>query len=394
MEAVKVGADMEYYRDTFLEIDLDHVYHNVTHLIQHYSSDITLMAVIKADSYGHGAIMVAKTLLEAGVRYFAVATLDEAIELRRAHIKCPILILGGVRIKDLKLIRKLNLSIGVHSLTWLEDAMAVYHGKPVRVHLKYDTGMGRLGLTDESAFTDAADRIRKSAHFDLKGVYSHLATAEETDENYYQYQVDRFEKALEKIDLQGLFVHIGNSAGSLKPKPEHINMVRVGLFINGVKPAKTTPLSFELKPSLSLYSKLVQVKTVKPRTKLSYNGIYETRETEFIGTIPIGYADGYDRRLQDGRVYINGVYCDIVGRICMDYCLVRLPLPFKEGTRVELIGEHVTIDEYAEKIKTNNYHATCQFSDRLPRIYLRHGKIIKIVNRRLMARIGGYHELS
>ena len=379
---------MKYYRDTYLEINLDNVIHNVTHILTK-TKDMTLMAVIKADSYGHGAFMIAKTLLEVGVRYFAVATVDEGIELRRARITCPILILGGVRVEDLRIINKYKLTISIHSLDWLKKANDSYHGKPISIHLKIDTGMGRLGLTTKDELHDAIQLINQNSHFKFDGIFSHLATSEETDETYYQMQLHRFETMLEGIDLNNKLIHIANSAGSLKPRPKHVNAVRVGLMINGQKPSKELPLDFELKQSMSLYSKLVQVKTVPMGEKLSYNGLYVTHDIEYIGTIPIGYADGYDRRLENGRVYIEGEYCPIVGRICMDYCLVKLPKPFVEGTKVELVGEHISIDEYAEKIKTNNYQATCIFSDRLPRIYKRNNQIVKTVNRRLLARIGG-----
>ncbi len=385
---MKAGVPVEYFRDTYLEINLDHVYHNVTNLIHNFALNTTMMAVIKADAYGHGAIMVAKTLIEAGIRHFGVATLDEALELRRAKINCPILVFGGIRIGDLIVVQKHHLTLCIHSEEWLNRALDSYIGPSIDVHLKYDTGMGRVGITDEVTFIELFEKIKKCKQFKIKGVLSHLATSEEMDDTYYQLQISRFESLLEKLDLKGLHVHIANSAGSLKPIPKHVNMVRIGLFINGIRPASHIDLPFVLKPSLSLYSRLVQIKSVPPGVRLSYNGIYETQKNEIIGTIPIGYADGYDRRLLNGRVYIEGYYCDIVGRICMDYCLVRLPLAFKEGTRVELIGEHVTLDEYANKINTNNYQATCQFSDRLPRIYYRNQKIVKIVNRRLMTKIG------
>ncbi|PKL00132.1 MAG: alanine racemase [Tenericutes bacterium HGW-Tenericutes-1] len=380
---------MRYYRDTYLEINLDNVIHNITHIMAK-TKDMTLMAVIKADSYGHGAFMIAKTLLEAGVSHFAVATVDEGIELRRARIKCPILVLGGVRVEDLRIVSKYNLTISVHSLDWLKKAMVAYQGKIISIHLKIDTGMGRLGLTTKEELDEAIQLLHSHKHFYFEGIFSHLATSEESDETYYQMQLHRFESMLNGLDLINKYVHIANSAGSLKTPPKYVNAIRVGLMINGQKPSKDIPFDFELKQSMSLYSKLVQVKVVPKGEKLSYNGIYETQDIEeYIGTIPIGYADGYDRRLENGRVYIDGEYCKIVGRICMDYCLVKLPRLLPEGTMVELIGEHISIDEYAEKIKTNNYQATCIFSDRLPRVYKRNGQIIKTINRRLLARIGG-----
>lgn len=379
---------MKYYRDTYLEINLDHVLSNVTHLLA-LSQDMAFMAVIKADSYGHGAVMIAKTLLEAGVTYFAVATVDEAIELRRAKLTCPILVLGGVPLRDLNVISKYDISITVHSLDWLIHAVEIVQDQTIKVHLKVDSGMGRLGFNSIDQFHQAIHLLESNPHWAIEGIFSHLATSEESDDHYYQMQVNRFESFLEGLDVNNKFIHIGNSAGLLKPKPKHVNMVRVGLMLNGQKPGPNVTISFQLKQSLSLYSSLVQVKHVPKGEKISYNGIYQTTSDEIIGTIPIGYADGYDRRLQNGRVYIEGEYCPVVGRICMDYTLVKLPKAFKEGTKVELIGEHISIDEYADKIRTNNYQATCLFSDRLPKVYTKNGNIIKVINRRLYPRYGG-----
>jgi alanine racemase len=160
-------------------------------------------------------------------------------------------------------------------------------------------------------------------------------------------------------------------------------MVRIGLFINGICPSPAVRLVFDLKPSLSLSSRLIQVKSVPAHSKISYNGLYETTKETIIGTIPIGYADGYDRRIKDGRVWVDGMYAKIVGRVCMDLIMVELPRWVEEGTLVELIGPHVTLYEYSSWINTNTYHATCAFSDRIPRIYHRFQSVIAVVNRRI-----------
>lgn len=380
---------MKFHRNTYMEINLNHVLHNVQSLKTMYFPNLDIMAVIKADSYGHGAVMVARALETLKVAYFAVATLDEAIELRRAHITTPIFILGGVRIEDLPLIVKYQLTISVHSLYWLERASMIPHLKPIKIHLKLDTGMHRLGMTPEE-FRMAYELVRTSKTWKLEGIFSHLATSEEDDQSYYQQQMTLFQSCLDKIDTNGLIIHIDNSAGAIKPHPPFVTMVRIGLMINGQKPRPDLKLSFDLKPSLSLYSSLVQVKLVPKNQKLSYNGLYKTKDDEWIGTIPIGYADGLDRRYFDGYVYVDGHRCLIVGRICMDYTLIRLPKYYPEGTQIEIFGEHISIDEYAEKIKTNTYQATCLLSDRLPRLYRFNDKIVSVVNRRLLGKIGGH----
>jgi alanine racemase len=387
MDATGAGGNMPFYRDTYIEIDLDAVFQNVVNLKRHFYDGLDVLGVVKADSYGHGAVMVARTLLEAGVRHFAVATIDEALELRDNGIVAPILVFGSVDIRYLPLAAEHDLTITAYSHAWLKNALAVSVAKPLSVQIKVDTGMNRLGIVDETQFRDAVALVRGSGRFRLTGVYTHLATAEEEDETYYRMQIARFEHLLAGIDTTGLMIHAANSAGSLKRPPQCVNMVRIGLLLNGISPSPSIRLPFHLQPSLGLYSKIVQVKTVPAHAKISYNGTYETPAEAVIGTIPIGYADGYDRRLKNGRVYLNGGFAPVVGRICMDYAMVLLDATVEPGTRVELLGPHIPLEEYCGWIGTNNYHATCAFTDRLPRVYKRHGEVVAVVNRRLANRI-------
>ncbi len=378
---------MPFYRDTYIEIDLDAVYQNAVNIRSHLGRNLAVIGVVKADAYGHGAVMVARTLVEAGVGHFAVATIDEAIELRSNGITQPILIFGSVDVKDLDVVAAYDLTVTAFSYAWLLKALAAPREKPIAIQIKIDTGMNRLGIIDTDEFHQAVDLIRSHDGFRLTGIYSHLATAEETDECYYEMQIARFQDLLATIDLTGLDIHIANSAGSTKAPPPCVTMIRIGLFLNGISPAKTLALPFSLKPSLGLYTKIIQVKKVPAHTRISYNGIYETTKETIIATLPIGYADGYDRRLKNGRIYLNGHYATVVGRVCMDYTMAELAEPVEPGTRVELIGPHLPLEEYCERIQTNNYHATCALTDRLPRVYRRHGAVVAVVNRRIGGKI-------
>ncbi|MCK7484702.1 MAG: alanine racemase [Bacillus subtilis] len=314
---------------------------------------------------------------------FAVATLEEAMELRRNGIDGIILIFGHIRVDDLPLASKHHLTLSVNHRGWLEEAIQSYAGDPIDLHVKVDTGMHRLGILTPEEFRTVLDLIKAAKGFRLSGIYSHLAASETNDERYYQYQMSQFATFLQDVDLTGLAVHIANSGGSVKAHPNFITMVRIGLFLHGVQPGKDMKLAFPLKPTLSLFTSIVQVKHLPRGSKLSYNGLYETRaKDEIIATIPIGYADGFDRRLENARVYVDNEYAPIVGRICMDYAMIRLARDLPVGTRVELIGEHVTADEFAIKCKTNTYQVFCQLSDRLPRIYYQNGTIVDVVNRR------------
>jgi alanine racemase len=380
---------MTFYRDTYLEINLDAVYQNIVRLKRHFYDGLEVIGVVKADAYGHGAVMVARTLLEADVRQFAVATIDEAIELRENGIDAPILVFGSVDTRFLPVAASYGLTVTAYSFHWLQSALAQPQEKPVSVQIKFETGMNRLGIVDPERFREAIRLLRNSRDYRLTGVYSHLATAEEAEGEYYGMQVARFQEMLAGIDLTGLQVHLANSAGSLRKPPPGVNAVRVGLFLNGIAPtpAIRATLPFELKPSLSLWSKIVQVKTVPAHTRVSYNGTYETTRETVIGTMPIGYADGYDRRMTNGRVWIDGGYFPVVGRVCMDYAMVVLEEGIGPGARVELIGPHIPLEDYCGWVGTNNYHATCAFTDRLPRVYRRGGNIVAVVNRRPANRI-------
>jgi alanine racemase len=379
----RVGGNMDFYRDTWIEVDLDAITHNVTNIKNHYAKDKLLFAVVKADAYGHGAIMVAKTALKAGADYLAVATLDEAIELRRHKIKAPILVLGYVNRSGLKLAAKYKITITVHNIKWLKKVVKFYRGKTIQVHLKVDTGMHRIGVLTKEELIESVALIRNSHSLHLNGIFTHLATAEEDDETYYHLQLNRFKELLQAIDIKDLIIHLANSAATVKFEHDFTNAVRVGLMMYGLMPKKEMSVAFDVLQAISLYGKLIHCKKLEPKKRVSYNGIYETKEHEWIGTLAIGYADGWDRRMENGQVYLNGELCPVVGRICMDQTMIKLPHLVEEGSLVELIGPHISVDEIAKRIRTINYQTVCQLSDRLPRIYKRKGKVVKVINRRL-----------
>jgi len=342
------------------------------------------MAVVKADAYGHGAQVISLYLQHFGIRHFAVATLEEALELRRSGIHGDILLLGPVSAQSLDLVGKHNLTLTIHDLDWLKEMVSVTLEKPIPCHIDLDTGMHRIGLLSKAQLLEAMDLITTSQSLRLTGIYSHLATSEEEDETYYTNQVEAFTNFLSDVDLTNLTIHIANSGGTLKPPLAFVNMVRVGLLLHGVAPSRYWNSRLPLQETLSLTSHIIQIKQLPKGEKLSYNGIYTTQEDgEIIATLPIGYADGYDRRIINGRCYVNGEYGEVVGRVCMDFILVKLPNMVPLHTPVELIGPHISIEEYADNIHTNTYHAFCQFSDRLPRRYFYQEKLIAVMNPRM-----------
>ncbi|MFC7394900.1 alanine racemase [Scopulibacillus cellulosilyticus] len=381
-----------YYRDTWVEVDLDAIESNVKNMRTYLPKNTQLMAVVKANGYGHGAVEVAETALGTGADWLAVAFLDEAIELRLAGIEAPILVLGRVRPEDVPIAARYHISLTVYQTEWLEQAMNFYQkNDPVFLHVKLDTGMGRLGIRDEESLSRFVRKLKEDSRFVLEGAYTHFATADEEDESYFEEQYKRFQTALSWLKSDGVnpnIIHCGNSAASLKHPEKMFNLVRFGISMYGLSPSPSMKhkLPFQLKEAFSLYSRLTHVKKVEPDEAISYGATYRTAGYEWIGTAGIGYADGWHRRLQEqhNQVIVNGERCPVIGRICMDQLMCRLKSEVPAGTKITLIGtdknECITIDEIAEQLGTINYEIPCMINERVPRIYLKNKEIIKIKN--------------
>lgn len=377
----------DFHRDTWAEVDLDAIYDNVANLRRLLPDDTHIMAVVKANAYGHGDVQVARTALEAGTSRLAVAFLDEALALREKGIEAPILVLGASRPADAALAAQQRIALTVFRSDWLEEASALYSGPiPIHFHLKMDTGMGRLGVKDEEETKRIAALIERHPHFVLEGVYTHFATADEVNTDYFSYQYTRFLHMLEWLPSRPPLVHCANSAASLRFPDRTFNMVRFGIAMYGLAPSPGIKplLPYPLKEAFSLHSRLVHVKKLQPGEKVSYGATYTAQTEEWIGTIPIGYADGWLRRLQHFHVLVDGQKAPIVGRICMDQCMIRLPGPLPVGTKVTLIGrqgdEVISIDDVARHLETINYEVPCTISYRVPRIFFRHKRIMEVRN--------------
>ncbi|MFC0560483.1 alanine racemase [Halalkalibacter alkalisediminis] len=373
-----------FYRDTWAEIDLTAIAKNVTaisHLYEH--KDVSVMAVVKANGYGHGAVEVAKTALKSGASYLAVALLDEAIRLREANIEAPILVLGRIRPEDVLIAVKNHVLVTVFQIEWLEEAKKqLSHEDSIQIHLKFDTGMGRVGLrTKEEAAALVDFLVENKEQFEVNGVYTHFATADERDPSYVTKQYERFVSMLSWLkewQLDVPLIHSGNSAAGMRYPEKNFNLFRLGISMYGLTPSPdiTEELPVQLKQAFSLKSRLVQVKELPVGEAISYGATYRTEKKEWIGTIPIGYADGWLRyhSTNGGEVLINGKRAPFVGRICMDQCMVRLPEKMEVGAVVTLIGEDgndkITMDEVASRLGTINYEIPCVIGQRVPRIYL------------------------
>ena len=376
-----------FYRDTWAEIDLDAIYSNVKSMKNHIGENTQLIAVVKANAYGHGDAEVAKTALEAGAEMLAVAFLDEAIVLREAGFEVPILVMGASRPADVKIAIDQRIILTAPSLEWLTEAEKNIQKGILSVHLKIDTGMGRLGVRTEDELLQAFKFAEEKPNVKIEGIFTHFATADELDTAYFNKQYDVFTAMAQKAaDYDGVMIHCGNSATGLRFPGKLVHAVRLGISMYGLSPSMEIKpeLPYELKEAFSLHSRLVHVKKISKGDKVSYGATYTAEKDEWIGTIPIGYADGWVRRLKESEVLIDGERMPIVGRICMDQCMIKLS-SFKEtGTKVTLIGsqkeECISVDEVAERLETINYEVPCTITLRVPRMFLKNKSIIEVRN--------------
>lgn len=363
-------------RATVLEIDLGAIHHNYE-LLKKLVAPARCMAVLKANAYGHGLIETAKYLEARGVDYFGVALVEEGLELRRAGIKSPIHVFGGILSEQIDIYLKHDLDITASSIDKLKaiDVTAAKLKKRAKVHLKIDTGMGRIGVNykNVSAFFEG---IRTATHCEITGVFSHLATAEELDRTFAEEQIQRFmqcKEMLQKMGVSAPLFHLANSAGTINFKNAHFDMVRTGLALYGINPVPDTPI--DVKPALTLKSKIVYFKVVDAGTPISYGGTWKAPIMTRIVTVPIGYGDGFFRALSNkGFVLIRGKRYPIVGRVCMDQMMVDIGWDEAfNGDEVVLIGsqgsEEITVSEIASLAGTVEHEVLTSTNLRVPRAF-------------------------
>ncbi len=379
-----------FYRDTWVEIHLDDIYHNIKAMQEYLDPSIRIIAVVKANAYGHGIVQVAKVAIDAGASFLAVAFLDEAIALRKSGIEEPILVLGVIRPEDAILAAKLNISVTVFQLEWLQQAgISLLPETALKLHIKYDTGMGRLGLRTIEELNEMMNFVKGNSAFVLEGMYTHFATADEVETDYFDFQFAGFEVAVDYVHSVSEnipMIHCGNSAAGLRFPTKLFNAVRFGIAMYGLSPSEEMKslLPFPLKEAFSLHSCISHVKKLSAGEKVSYGATYTVDQDEWVGTVPIGYADGWLRSLRSREVLVDGERTPIIGRVCMDQIMIRLPRQVELGTKVTLIGkqgqEFISIDEIAQEINTINYEIPCMISYRVPRVFMKNDDVIDVVN--------------
>lgn len=380
------------YRPTRAEIDLDALRSNFEELRRRQPADMKMLACVKANAYGHGAVPVAKELERIGADYLSVAFLDEALELRRAGIRLPILVLGYTPPHGVRTAWEQEITLNVFSMEVLEAIEALNPGEfphKLKVHIKIDSGMGRVGLLPGEEAVAFIRKATQAPQVEVEGLFTHYATADEEDKSYTLEQFRRFQgvvDALREQEIRIPIIHTGNSAIAIDMPELSVQMVRIGIALYGLYPSDEVRRDqVRLTPVLSLKTETVRVKTLPSHSAVSYGAKYVTRQEERIATLPIGYADGYSRLLNGkAQVLIRGRRVPVAGVICMDQCMVSLQALAEEaeeiqaGEEVVLIGrqagEEVTAGELASAMGTIHYELICMLAHRVPRVYRRKGE--------------------
>jgi alanine racemase len=386
-----------FLKRTWAEVDADCLAHNY-HAIRNYiHKDCKLMAIVKADAYGHGAPFVAGEFEALGADYFGVSNMEEALQLRGSGIKKPILILGYTPAEYAGEMIAKGITQTVLSLQYAKELSkaAQSAGGTLKVHIKIDTGMSRIGFLYHDPVKNAGsiDEIMEVSNLpalDLEGIFTHFAVSDEPEKDFTKIQFERFTDIIQKLGDRGLkfrLRHCCNSAGLLNFPQMQLDMVRPGIILYGMTPAEGMPLPIELKPVMSLKTIVSQVKTLESGTAVSYGMKYVTDGKKRVATLPVGYADGFARSLSNkADVLIAGKRARIIGRVCMDQCMADVTdIPeAAENKIVTVIGRDgdncVTMEELADFMGTINYETACLIGKRVPRVFLKGGKIVGTQN--------------
>jgi len=368
-------------RPTYAKVDLHAIKQNVKNIKASLSAGTLFCAVVKADGYGHGSVMAARAALEAGAEWLAVAISEEAKELRDAGIDAKILVLGPSNAWQWEMAAALDISMVAVSTSCIQNAAAAAQnaGAVMKLHVKVDTGMNRVGVKSEKEFAEMLDMIDAADCLKLEGLMTHFASADEADKSYTNMQAQRFETAIGSVKSHGHkpIVHAGNSGAALDCPQLHFDMVRVGIAMYGCYPSAEVQREVKLTPAMSLRTQISQIKTIEKGDKVSYGCTFTAPKQMRVATLPIGYADGFNRLLSSkGEVLIRGQRAPVIGRVCMDQTVVDVSSIETAQLHDEAVcigrqnGDEISAEEFAAHCGTINYEVLCALSPRVPRLYV------------------------
>lgn len=384
---------LESYQRVWAEVDLDAIWENMVHMKENIAENTKILAVIKTDGYGHGGVPIAKMLEQLEFMFgYAAATYEEAHVLREAGVKKPILILGYTFPYCYEELIREEIRPAVYRRDTVEElaAAAAKVGKKAKVHIKVDTGMGRIGITPDEEGLEFVRFLIEHPELEVEGIFTHFAKSDEADKTSANHQLELFQNFIDKIQTElGITIpvkHCSNSAAILEMPQANMDMVRAGITTYGLYPSEEVSKDIvPLRAAMSLYSHIVYCKMIHAGQSVSYGGLFTAQKDTRVATIPVGYGDGYPRSLSGrGYVLIHGKRAPILGRVCMDQFMVDISeIPeAMDGDKVTLLGmdgtERITAEELGELSGRFNYEFVCDLGKRIPRVYLQHGEITEV----------------
>lgn len=384
---------LESYQRVWAEVDLDAIRENMVHMKENIAENTKILAVIKTDGYGHGGVPIAKMLEQLDFMFgYAAATYEEAHVLREAGVKKPILILGYTFPYCYEELIREEIRPAVYRRDTVEElaAAAAKAGQKAKVHIKVDTGMGRIGITPDEEGIEFVRFLMEHPELEVEGIFTHFAKSDEADKTSANHQLELFQNFIDKIQTElGITIpvkHCSNSAAILEMPQANMDMVRAGITTYGLYPSEEVSKDIvPLRAAMSLYSHIVYCKTIHAGQSVSYGGLFTAQKDTRVATIPVGYGDGYPRSLSGrGYVLIHGKRAPILGRVCMDQFMVDISeIPeAMDGDKVTLLGmdgtERITAEELGELSGRFNYEFVCDLGKRIPRVYIQHGEITEV----------------
>lgn len=379
-------------RPVWAEIDLDAVEYNIKN-IKKIAKDKEVIGVVKADGYGHGALDLLPTLINNGVDRLAVAVITEAIEFRKNNIDKPIMILGFTPLEFAEELINYNIEPTVYDLDYAKELSKIAEkmNKVVKIHIAVDTGMGRIGFLPTDENVKKVCEINKLKGIEILGIFTHFATADEKDKEYTHLQFNKMKEFIDKLEENNVNIplkHVSNSGAIIDMPDTFLDAVRAGIILYGYYPSNEVKKDkLNLKPVLTLKTKVSHVKELDKDMYVSYGRKFKTERKTIVATLPIGYADGYSRALSNkAKVIINGKFANVIGRVCMDQCMIDVTDigEVKVGDEVILLGESnglkYNADDMAMDLDTINYEVLCMIKQRIPRVYMKNGEIINVRN--------------